>query len=333
MAQNLFYTSYDGFYAYPNTKIISNEQIEKLLEKTFDNGIKYFPSPDRKAMVIIGSKQSNRKDNSSDRWAYLTDMELSYIKRLEADYFYNWSPDSNTILLGKRTADQSISGTYAVNKDGTGLRKLTNGGFYETRPFWFPNSHDLYYSRFQMVFAITDDGRNYRRINMENFPEIENTSLLYGLQESPNGDKLAVLLSYFGDVNQRHKLILYITDKDLSDPTAQIIIDPRDDRCSIHGGLYWIDESHILIASENGKCIFTIDIDSEEYTSNTKILKMYEQNQQEIIGSVIFCGLTPDKRNIAYLDGFNNRNLFIMDLKGLGPSLLILDNYLSLCPN
>ena len=84
-----------------------------------------------------------------------------------------WAPDNAQIAFswtgrqeGDRLEDKEVEhimGIYVVNRDGSGLKKIANGGFrYTSNPTWSPHGNELIYNKWvgdvRQLFRIALDG-------------------------------------------------------------------------------------------------------------------------------------------------------------------------------
>lgn len=76
-----------------------------------------------------------------------------------------WAPDSVQIAffwIGRQEVGQTM-GIYVVNQDGSGLRKIADGGgSFASNPTWSPHGNELIYDKrvhgFRQLFKIASDG-------------------------------------------------------------------------------------------------------------------------------------------------------------------------------
>jgi TolB protein len=97
-----------------------------------------------------------------------------------------WSPDGRRIAFASNF--EKYTDIYAINTDGTGLRKLTFGRSIDTSPAWNPKSGQIAFTSDRsgnpMIYVMNEDGTNEQRIT---YVGEYNESAAW----SPDGSKLA----------------------------------------------------------------------------------------------------------------------------------------------
>jgi Tol biopolymer transport system component len=102
--------------------------------------------------------------------------------RLYDKFRAGWSPDGRTIAFRGQGAK---TGLFLVRIDGTGWRRLTAGA-EDDYPAWSRDGRRIAFRRGHMIWTMSADGRNHRRIVGRNSRQLNG-----GLAWSPNGRRLA----------------------------------------------------------------------------------------------------------------------------------------------
>ena len=121
-----------------------------------------------------------------------------------------WSPDGSTIAFASKR-----SGTfdlYAMNRDGSGTRRLTSTKEDETQPSWSPDGDRIAFARgaSSRLFVMNTDGSGARRVTDEELEESEpawspdGSSIAY-VQRSP-GTSIRELWLVRPDGSERRSL-------------------------------------------------------------------------------------------------------------------------------
>jgi Tol biopolymer transport system component len=77
-----------------------------------------------------------------------------------------WSPDGSKIvfsdLTGEELPDRTIGGLFVVNRDGSGLRRITSGEDYW--PCWPGAGNTIVFVRGHHIRAVNSDGTGGQRL-------------------------------------------------------------------------------------------------------------------------------------------------------------------------
>ena len=137
----------------------TGERTTRLIRSTFNSDFEELRllysqsafSPDGRLLAVTGQRQG--KDA-----LYLFDVAARReIKRfdlpLESVNGPTWSPDGRRIAFSGMAG--GITDLYVVNRDGTGLRRLTNDGYGDFQPQWSPDGSTI-------AFASDRDSASFR---------------------------------------------------------------------------------------------------------------------------------------------------------------------------
>jgi TolB protein len=84
-----------------------------------------------------------------------------------------WSPDGSKLAFSSNRDGGGNSEIYIVNRDGTGLRRITNHPMADTTPTWAPTGAQLAFtsdrSGSPQVYVVNVDGTDLRRISEESY--------------------------------------------------------------------------------------------------------------------------------------------------------------------
>ncbi len=120
----------------------------------------------------------------------------------------DWSPRGDIIVFSA-TDTLSQRKLYAINRDGTGLRRLTAGLDYDSRPVVSPDGTQVLFLRSsggsKDYWRIRVDGTGAQQVTSEGFGDITTTSL--GHDWSPNGKEIVLVGS--GPDGQYVQLLVY----------------------------------------------------------------------------------------------------------------------------
>ncbi len=107
----------------------------------------------------------------------------------------DWSPRGDVIVFG---ATDTLFGSklYAINRDGTGLRQLTHGPDFDSRPVISPDGSQILFLRNSGgcsidYWRIRMDGTGEQQVTSEGFCDISTNGL--GHDWSPDGTELALV--------------------------------------------------------------------------------------------------------------------------------------------
>jgi Tol biopolymer transport system component len=75
---------------------------------------------------------------------------------------FDWSPDGSKIVFVPLAEDFSSRGLFVVNRDGSGLRRLTRGE--DLSPCWTADGETIVFRRGHHVRAVRTDGKGGRRL-------------------------------------------------------------------------------------------------------------------------------------------------------------------------
>jgi len=118
-----------------------------------------------------------------------------------------WSPDGKQIAL--LTQIRKVSGIAVMNSDGTNIRVLSSGDFFDQQPSWSPDSKQLIFHSNQdgtwKLYIMDADGTNRRVVG--NFP-----GSTYQASWSPDGKQILFTSSNNGRTS------LYIANSDGTNP-------------------------------------------------------------------------------------------------------------------
>jgi Tol biopolymer transport system component len=93
------------------------------------------------AFSFIAENDFKRKDDDIEQ-IYMTNSELTELSALTPEdmrcNYPQWSPDSTRLVFACQGEGEGNSDIWVVNKDGSGLRQLTNTPTYEGEPMWQP---------------------------------------------------------------------------------------------------------------------------------------------------------------------------------------------------
>jgi Tol biopolymer transport system component len=150
-------------------------------------------SPDGRKLAYIGSFLDPKTDNYSPR-LYVMNANGMHKRRLHAITFDlfdagsssppSWSPNGNALAFAGAPA--GTDHVYVVHADGSGLRKLTNGG-EDIEPVWSPDGSQIAFVRGvknAAVYVTSADGSGERKL-------AEGGGLLGRPLWSPDGSKIA----------------------------------------------------------------------------------------------------------------------------------------------
>jgi TolB protein len=82
----------------------------------------------------------------------------------------SWSPDGSTIAFATSSFGDPESGEiYTVRPDGTGLRRLTRNGVWDTSPDWSPDGKRIVFARDRgdgrgRIYVMDARGRHARAL-------------------------------------------------------------------------------------------------------------------------------------------------------------------------
>jgi dipeptidyl aminopeptidase/acylaminoacyl peptidase len=119
---------------------------------------------------------------------YLSSVTGADIRRLTnqlpAEFAPAWSPN------GERLAFNSFDGTYVINRDGSGLRRLQNGGH---SPSWDPDSKRLLVTDTLGFRIISVDDANASVVNIDIQSDAETPRIVAAWEGvwSPDGSRIA----------------------------------------------------------------------------------------------------------------------------------------------
>ena len=84
----------------------------------------------------------------------------------QGDWDPVWSPDGSTIAFARMpTHDEAGAGIYVINRDGSGLRRLTGPGHWDANPTWSPDGSRLAFYRDGAIHVMNaNDGSGVTRL-------------------------------------------------------------------------------------------------------------------------------------------------------------------------
>jgi F5/8 type C domain/RTX calcium-binding nonapeptide repeat (4 copies)/WD40-like Beta Propeller Repeat len=96
---------------------------------------------------------------------FITNLTSSPARDLQAD----WSPDGTKLVFASLRADRAGGfSLYTINRDGTGVRALTDTGA-DFEPAWSPDGAWIAFARFSQLWRVAADGLYEERL-IENGP-------------------------------------------------------------------------------------------------------------------------------------------------------------------
>lgn len=159
----------DGRYLTLNHTIDGNSEIflydtqsKKMKRLTDDWGIDVSPgfAPDGQRIVFVS-------DRSGSPQLYVTDIQGSLPVRLTYEGRYNtapaWSPRDDAIAFVGRAEGARSNGVYTIRANGSGQRRISNGGGDPDSPIWAPNGRFVMYTSTQggswQRYMMREDGQ------------------------------------------------------------------------------------------------------------------------------------------------------------------------------
>lgn len=84
----------------------------------------------------------------------------------KGDWDPAWSPDGSRLAFARLPAhDERGAGIYVMNRDGTGLKRLTGPGYWDANPAWSPDGTRLAFYRDGAIHVMNaSDGSGLRRL-------------------------------------------------------------------------------------------------------------------------------------------------------------------------
>ena len=75
-----------------------------------------------------------------------------------------WSPDGSRIAFDRNSGSSSRADIYIMNADGTGLRPLTGGDWFDARPAWSPDGRKIAFYRDGAINVMNGDGSGVTKL-------------------------------------------------------------------------------------------------------------------------------------------------------------------------
>lgn len=159
---------------------------------THDNSIALSPSwsPDGRKIVFT----SFRGGKDADLWIADLDQRkiVSLLHRRGTDAAPDWSPTGEWIIFAGSLGNETH--LYLIKPNGTGLRRLTRGGWIDTSPSWSPDGRKIVFmsdrSGSPQIYRMDIDGANLRRLTYDGNYNADPSW-------SPSGDR--IVYSRLGD--------------------------------------------------------------------------------------------------------------------------------------
>ncbi len=98
-------------------------------------------------------------------------MENPLRSRVEENFLPVWSPDGTRIAFqSNRDGNAEI---YVMNRDGSGIRRVTNHPLSDTTPTWSPSGNQIAFtsdrSGSPQIYVVDVDGLNLRLLTRESY--------------------------------------------------------------------------------------------------------------------------------------------------------------------
>ena len=145
-------------------------------------------------------------DSESTAALAVSGGRLALARRVGAGLLWNeypsWSPDGGTIAFAStRGAAGGVlkAELYALNADGTGLRRVTTSGGSVSTYSWSPDGRSLAYQRVRAgqseIFAVSSDGTSSRRLATGYWPRWspDGQSVAYVCRDTRTGDSVCIV--------------------------------------------------------------------------------------------------------------------------------------------
>lgn len=165
---------------------ISDYDGSNIKRITFHNSLSLFPkwSSDSRTISFTSYKDGNQSIYVKDVYSGSEKILSSNKRGLNVNG--SWSPDGSKIAF-----TMNLDGNaeiYVVNKDGSGLKRLTKSIGIDTSPTWSPDGSEIAFVSDRggspQIYIMSSGGDNVRRLTYEGK---YNTSPAW----SPKGDKIA----------------------------------------------------------------------------------------------------------------------------------------------
>jgi TolB protein len=132
---------------------------------------------------------------------YQGTMENPLKSRVEENFLPVWSPDGTKIAFqSNRDGNAEI---YVMNRDGSGIRRVTNHPMSDTSPTWSPSGNQLAFtsdrSGSPQIYIVDTDGLNLRPLTRESYCDRPTWSpapyneIAYAARTGPAGFDIIVL--------------------------------------------------------------------------------------------------------------------------------------------
>jgi Tol biopolymer transport system component len=268
-------------------------------------------SPAENGLIAFGR-------GGTDAGLYATSPDGSDVSRLtsnDVDQDPAWSPDGSKIAFVRGFWDQS-AGIYVMNADGTGVRRITDGGSgvdgADLNPDWSPIGDRIAFAREGRpegadvgntdIYVVNADGTGLARLT--DSPEME-----YAPAWSPDGSRIAFIGYDLASVGRPPSALrLYVMN---ADGTGVERLGPQN----VEGPAWSPDGSEIaFVDTEEGSIMAT----RPDGTGLRRILDV-----TELVGGVhLVYGVTwsPDGTKIAFSAGpdSDDMHIYVVDRDGSG---------------
>jgi Tol biopolymer transport system component len=163
-------------------------------------------SPDGTQIVYYGYERGDAADYgiyvSSADGSGVTDLTTTYLDPVENNQGEPvWSPDGRQIAFDNDSDDRSTQGLYVMNADGTGIRKIADGGFSS----WSPDGSSLVY------LAASGDRNDIFSVSLDD-------STVTQLTDTPAFDELPTWSPDATQIAYIEAGQIWVMDADGSDP-------------------------------------------------------------------------------------------------------------------